>query len=74
MTMHGVEPALFRQLLGRFATGVTVLTTRTPDGEPIGMTGKDIEQAEVRLRLAQRVVLVLAVDADQAVADRLEDR
>src|SRR5438034_998308 len=25
VAMHGVEPALFRQLLGRFATGVTVL-------------------------------------------------
>jgi len=28
--MYGVEPALFRQLLGRFATGVTVLTPATP--------------------------------------------
>ena len=44
MTMHGVEPALFRQLLGRFATGVTVLTTRapSPSGEPIGMTASSI--------------------------------
>jgi len=40
--MHGVDPALFRQLLGRFATGVTVLTTRTPDGEPIGMTASSV--------------------------------
>jgi len=42
--MHGVEPALFRQLLGRFATGVTVLTTRapSPSGEPIGMTASSI--------------------------------
>jgi len=40
--MHGVEPALFRQLLGRFATGVTVLTTRTPGGEPIGMTASSV--------------------------------
>ena len=30
--MNGVESPQFRQLLGRFATGVTVLTTRTPDG------------------------------------------
>ena len=44
MTMRGVEPALFRQLLGRFATGVTVLTTRapTPGGEPIGMTASSV--------------------------------
>jgi len=42
--MHGVEPALFRQLLGRFATGVTVLTTRapSPEGEPIGMTASSV--------------------------------
>jgi len=40
--MHGVEPALFRQLLGRFATGVTILTTRTPGGEPIGMTASSV--------------------------------
>jgi flavin reductase (DIM6/NTAB) family NADH-FMN oxidoreductase RutF len=40
--MRGVEPPLFRQLLGRFATGVTVLTTRTPGGEPIGMTASSV--------------------------------
>lgn len=28
----------FRAALARFATGVTVLTTRTPDGLPIGVT------------------------------------
>lgn len=37
-----VDPATFRQLLGRFATGVTVLTTRTPEGEPIGMTASSV--------------------------------
>lgn len=42
MTMRGVEPPLFRQLLGRFATGVTVLTTRTPAGEAIGMTASSV--------------------------------
>jgi flavin reductase (DIM6/NTAB) family NADH-FMN oxidoreductase RutF len=40
--MHGVEPALFRQLLGRFTTGVTVLTTRGSDGRPIGMTASSV--------------------------------
>ena len=42
MTMHGVDAPLFRQLLGRFATGVTVLTTRTPAGDPIGMTASSV--------------------------------
>jgi 4-hydroxyphenylacetate 3-hydroxylase, reductase component len=40
--MHGVESPQFRQLLGRFATGVTVLTTRTQDGRPIGMTASSV--------------------------------
>jgi flavin reductase (DIM6/NTAB) family NADH-FMN oxidoreductase RutF len=39
---RGVEPPQFRQLLGRFATGVTVLTSRLPDGEPIGMTANSL--------------------------------
>ena len=42
MTMHGVDPAQFRQLLGRFATGVTVLTARAPDGRPLGMTASSV--------------------------------
>ncbi|HYL21689.1 MAG TPA: flavin reductase family protein [Gemmatimonadales bacterium] len=40
--MPGVDPALFRQLLGRFATGVTVVTTRDPAGRPIGMTASSV--------------------------------
>jgi len=31
VTTSGVDPALFRQLLGRFATGVTVVTTLNGD-------------------------------------------
>ena len=42
MTTHGVDPAQFRQLLGRFATGVTVLTTRDARGRPIGMTASSV--------------------------------
>jgi flavin reductase (DIM6/NTAB) family NADH-FMN oxidoreductase RutF len=34
----GVGPEKFRELLGRFATGVTVLTTVDADGRPAGMT------------------------------------
>ena len=36
------EPAFtsqqFRQALGQFATGVTIVTARAPDGEPVGLT------------------------------------
>lgn len=42
MTVPGVDPAQFRQLLGRFATGVTVVTARTADGRPIGMTASSV--------------------------------
>src|SRR5256886_5554505 len=40
--MSAVDPAQFRQLLGRFATGVTVLTTRDPAGRPVGMTASSV--------------------------------
>jgi len=46
--MHGVDPAQFRQLLGRFATGVTVLTTRDPDVRPIGMTASSVASVSLR--------------------------
>jgi flavin reductase (DIM6/NTAB) family NADH-FMN oxidoreductase RutF len=39
---RGVDASQFRQLLGRFATGVTVLTARTPEGEPLGMTASSV--------------------------------
>jgi flavin reductase (DIM6/NTAB) family NADH-FMN oxidoreductase RutF len=42
MTMRGVEPPQFRQLLGRFATGVTVVTARGPGGGPVGMTASSV--------------------------------
>jgi len=32
------DPRDYRQALGQFATGVTVVTTRTPDGRNVGVT------------------------------------
>lgn len=37
-TRPAIEPSLFRQLLGCFPTGVAVITTRAPDGQPAGLT------------------------------------
>ncbi len=37
-----VAPPLFRQLLGRFVTGVTVLTARDTEGKPVGMTASSL--------------------------------
>lgn len=36
--MPNVDSAQFRELCGRFATGVVVITTTTADDQPIGMT------------------------------------
>ncbi|HEY0974898.1 MAG TPA: flavin reductase [Solimonas sp.] len=37
-TGPGFDPGEFRKALGSFATGVTIITTRAPDGTPLGMT------------------------------------
>jgi flavin reductase (DIM6/NTAB) family NADH-FMN oxidoreductase RutF len=42
VTQPAVEPAEFRQLLGRFTTGVCVLTARTADGRLQGMTANSL--------------------------------
>ncbi len=42
MTTAAIDPFQFRQLLGHFATGVTVLTLATPDGRPLGMTASSL--------------------------------
>lgn len=38
MTLPDADPALFRRLLSRFASGVTIVTTRDTMGHPVGMT------------------------------------
>lgn len=42
MSRPDIDGELFRQLLGRFATGVTVLTTRDAEGRPVGMTASSL--------------------------------
>ena len=53
LSAPAIDPARFRQLLGRFATGVTVLTVRGPGGEPAGMTASSL--ASVSLAAAAGV-------------------
>lgn len=38
MTAAPIDPWFLRQALGRFATGVTIVTCRSLDGQPIGLT------------------------------------
>ncbi len=68
--MAPVDPPQFRQLLGRFATGVTVLTTRTSGrggGAPIGMTASSVASVS----LDPPLVLV-AVDRSHEMHAALE--
>lgn len=53
----GVDAAQFRQLLGRFATGVSVLTARDARGHPQGMTASSIASVSLEPPL-----LLVAVD------------
>lgn len=47
----------FRQLLGRFTTGVSILTVRGPDGHPMGMTASSLASVSLNPPL-----LLVAVD------------
>lgn len=42
MSAPEIDPSQFRQLLGRFATGVTILTVVTPEGRLLGMTANSL--------------------------------
>jgi flavin reductase (DIM6/NTAB) family NADH-FMN oxidoreductase RutF len=42
-----VDAAQFRQLLGRFATGVAVLTVATPEGRLLGMTANSLSSVSL---------------------------
>lgn len=71
MTMHGVDPSQFRQLLGRFATGVTVVTTRDRSGKPIGMTASSVASVSLDPPL---VLVSVARDNDMHPALKAADR
>jgi flavin reductase (DIM6/NTAB) family NADH-FMN oxidoreductase RutF len=43
-----MDPSQFRQLLGRFATGVTILTLATPEGGPLGMTANSLASVSLQ--------------------------
>jgi flavin reductase (DIM6/NTAB) family NADH-FMN oxidoreductase RutF len=43
-----VDPAQFRELLGRFATGVTVITLNGSDGRPQGMTASSLASVSLQ--------------------------
>lgn len=48
MSGSEIDPSQFRQLLGRFATGVTILTVATPEGGPLGMTANSLASVSLQ--------------------------
>jgi flavin reductase (DIM6/NTAB) family NADH-FMN oxidoreductase RutF len=68
VTSRGIDPPLFRQLLGRFATGVTVLTSRTPAGEPVGMTASSVASVSLEPPL-----VLVSVDKSNDTHDALAE-
>ena len=45
--MPDVDPSRFRQLLGRFATGVAIVTTRTADDRDVAMTANSVNSVSL---------------------------
>lgn len=46
--MPDVDSAKFRQLMGRFATGVVVITAVDPQGNPAGMTANSLASVSLK--------------------------
>lgn len=44
---HNVTGEEFRRVVGSFATGVTIITTTTEDGEPIGLTANSFSSVSL---------------------------
>jgi len=45
--MTDFDPKELRKVLGTFATGVTVITTRAPDGTPVGLTANSFNSVSI---------------------------
>ena len=61
-----VDAAQFRQLLGRFASGVSIVTARGPNGRPLGMTASSLASVSLEPPL-----LLIAVDRQNDMHDAL---
>jgi flavin reductase (DIM6/NTAB) family NADH-FMN oxidoreductase RutF len=61
-----IDPSQFRQLLGRFASGVSVITVPTPEGRPMGMTANSLSSVSLRPPL-----LSVCVDREAELHDVL---
>lgn len=66
MNHSAVDQAQFRQLLGRFATGVTVITARNPEGGLHGMTANSLASVSLEPPL-----ILLSIDHAAAMHELL---
>jgi flavin reductase (DIM6/NTAB) family NADH-FMN oxidoreductase RutF len=48
VSVSETDPFQFRQFLGRFATGVTILTVVTPEGRLLGMTATSLASVSLQ--------------------------
>ncbi len=64
--MASLDPSTFRAALGRFASGVTVLTLRTPDGTDLGMTATAFSSVSLTPPL-----ILVCVDVEASAAPAL---
>ena len=44
---HDIDPKAFRNVLGHFTTGVTIITTRAADGQPVGITANSFNSVSL---------------------------
>ena len=64
-----IEEDLFRRVMGSFASGVTVVTTLDPEGQPRGFTASGITSLSLEPRL-----LLVCVNAASATLAAIEAR
>jgi flavin reductase (DIM6/NTAB) family NADH-FMN oxidoreductase RutF len=62
-----IDGLVFRQLLGRFATGITVLTTRDQGGQPVGMTASSLASVSLAPPLVS-VCVDVSTDTHRALS------
>src|SRR5450755_2318550 len=70
LRVAGVEADRLRAAMGMFATGVTVITSRDPDGRPVGTTAKAVSSVSLRPPL----VLACLREESPTLAALLESR
>ncbi|MEX1178064.1 MAG: flavin reductase [Nitriliruptor sp.] len=65
---HEVHPDRFRETLGRFVTGVTIMTTRAADGTPHAMTASSVTSVSL-----QPPLVLVCVDRGAVMADHVTE-